>query len=178
MEGEEDMMVSPLEQHEVTTPLTEDELQYLLEQRKDMAKYWCWRHAYRIPLEEYISAGNLGIAEGLDTFDVTKNADKLLHIRQYMQHTMQKVLREEKKLGNKIPQPLHPQLAHRGYLRCLIKELYWHLSNTVQEKELYLYDLWVLGYSFEQIKRKTGSSVSAAASSVWRTKNIAKRFFV
>lgn len=68
--------------------------------RDRLAWYWHRRHGRRVPLEEYVSAGNLAIAEALAVFTATHRVPWRMYLRIRIHYNMRKVRFWEAGIGN------------------------------------------------------------------------------
>jgi hypothetical protein len=120
-----------------------DEVLYeLLDYRNALAHYFYKRQGYRYPLEEYISAGNLGIAEGVALYNTDKG-EILPYVKMRIQSRIRKVIALENKLGNKIKLILHPALHNTGYSRRYLREIYSYIHKNFIPRDIEYFNKWL-----------------------------------
>jgi hypothetical protein len=175
----EDTALTLLPSTEDINEVEELDWPHMFDYRDRLARALYRQQGWRYPLEEYLSAGNLGMAEGLATFQSSFGYPLLAHIKVVMKKRMLQVRISEAGHGN-IPDRnkgvslaryqtvsgvpvhmieqslalLHPSLAHRGYLRRYLQELFIYIADRYGEDDLRLFFSWLMGESWEDIERE------------------------
>lgn len=145
-------------------------------QRDRMAHYWHRVHRKRYPLQEYYSAGNLGIAEALADFNMHRGQTLETHIRMRMKYHMMKMYITEEKVGFNPLAELHAPLANAGYNRILLLEIFTQLLLLYSLKEREVFLLYLLEHTWSEIAAITGKSIGAGSSIVWRMRTAIMRY--
>jgi hypothetical protein len=122
--------------------IPEDVLLELVEYGKALAQYFYMKQYCRYPLEEYISATHLGIAEALDSYTLDKG-EIVSYVKMRMQSRVLKVVKLENKLGNKVKLLLHPHMSNTGYLRWYLREIYTHVYTHFSTRDVTYFNTWL-----------------------------------
>jgi len=123
--------------------LSEEVLDEIIHTRDMLAHYFFRKQKYRYPLEEYISAGNLGIAEGLFTYEEKAYGTVEAYICMKMKSRMLHVVQLENKLGNKVKLILHPCMKNTGYYRVYLKEIYAFINKKFSKGKVDTFNKWL-----------------------------------
>ena len=165
--------------------------------RDQLAHQFYRSQGRRYPLEEYLSAGNLGLAEGLAAFDAGRAVPLPVHLRVRMVYRMRNVRLTEAGHGN-MPERsagpllaryvtvaynpaclarLHPPLAHTGYARRYLWEVWQYLTQAAGHlPDLGLLAGWLLGESPQKLAAQTGLSVPSVDKRLHRTRRLAQQY--
>ncbi len=128
----------------------------MLKQRDTLAKIMYKRGRARVPLEEYVSAGNLGLVMGLRDYDEEKGMSLESWCGHVMAWEMKKVVGRERRevevkegFGSSV-------MRNMGFSRRFLEECFGYVEGKWGEMGVEALVMYGFGYTWEEIGERTG----------------------
>ena len=124
----------------------------IVRQRNHLALLLFRRTRRVVPLEELVSAGNLGIAMAIHKYVPGQGRSIVSFCNHKMHWEMLHAIRTEM---HALEEPiiLHPPLYNTGYVRCILSDVLGRIESLWGKENLHLFELAAVGWKVAELSR-------------------------